>query len=78
MFGNMSNSTERVRAHRRRRRRGLRCVTVRLCEADIDALVATQYLAASERQDAKAIADATGAFVSDKLFECGHGLEPLR
>ncbi len=74
----MSNSTERVRAHRRRRRRGLRCVTVRLCEADIDTLVATDYLPATERHDAQAIKDATEAFVSDKLFECGQGLAPSR
>ncbi len=78
MFLGMSNSTERVRTHRHRRRRGLRCVTVRLCEADIDALVAPQYLAASERQDAKAVEYAIGAFVSDKLFECDQGLAPSR
>ncbi len=69
----MNNSTERVRAHRRSRRRGLRCVTVRLHETDVDTLVAMQYLAAAARHDAKAIKDAAEAFVSDKLFECGQG-----
>ncbi len=70
----MSNSTERVQAHRRRRRRGLRCVTVRLCEADIDTLVARDYLAAAARRDDQAIKDAAQAFVSDKLFDCTQGL----
>ncbi len=74
----MSNSTERVRAHRRSRRRGLRCVMVRLHETDIDTLVATKYLAAAERQSAKAVKSAIEAFVSDKLFECGQGLAPSR
>jgi len=69
----MSKSTERVRAYRRRRSRGLRCVTVRLCEADIDMLVATDYLAAAERQDAEAIKVATEMFIYDKRFECGQG-----
>jgi hypothetical protein len=68
MFG-----IERVRAHRRRRRRGLRCVTIRLSDAEIDTLVAAQYLAAAQRNDADAIKDATQTFVSDKLFECGLG-----
>lgn len=69
----MSNSTERVRVHRRSRRRGLRCVTVRLHETDIDTLVATDYLAAEARQDAKAIKDAAQSFVWEKLYECAHG-----
>ncbi len=51
---------------------------VRLHETDIDTLVATQYLAAAERQDAKAVKYAIGAFVSDKLFECDPGLAPSR
>ncbi len=66
MFESMSNSTERVRAHRRR---GVRCVTVRPCAAEIDTLLAPDYLGAGERQDAQAIKDATQAFVLDKLFE---------
>ncbi len=74
----MSNSAERVRAHRRRRHRGVRCVTIRLCDPDIDTLVAMDYLAAAECQDAHAISKAAGAFVSDKLYECGKGLEPSR
>ncbi len=69
----MSNSAERVRAYRHRRRSGLRCVTIRLHETDIDTLIAADYLAAAERQDAQAVKDATQAFVSDKLFESGQG-----
>ncbi len=65
----MSNLTERVRAHRRSRRRRMRCVMVRLHETDIETLVATDYLPARQRQDDQAIKDAAQAFVSDKLFE---------
>ncbi len=65
----MSNSAERVRAYRHRRRSGLRCVTVRLSEGEIDTLVATQYLAAAARQDPKAIKEATEAFLTEKLLD---------
>ena len=60
-------AAERMRQYRRRRRRGMRCVTVRVSEADIEALVAKGYLAPSGRAEANAIQEAADMFISDAL-----------
>lgn len=48
-------AAERMRAHRQRRRDGLRCLTIELRESEIDALVGKK---ADARNDATAIRDA--------------------
>ncbi len=40
--------------------------------------MATQYLAAAARHDAKAVKAATEAFLTEKLLDCAAGLEPSR
>ena len=44
-----------MRRHRDRRRSGMRCVTIRLTDAEIDGLVAGRYLGADERDDKSAV-----------------------
>ena len=63
----LSPSAKRMREYRRRRRRGMRCVTVQVSEADIEALVAKGYLAPSGRAEANAIQEAADMFISDAL-----------
>jgi hypothetical protein len=60
-------AAKRMREYRRRRRRGMRCVTVQVSEADIEALVAKGYLAPSGRAEANAIQEAADMFISDAL-----------
>jgi len=63
----LSPAAKRMREYRRRRRRGMRSVTVRVDEADLEALVAKGYLAPSDRAEANAIQQAADAFISDAL-----------
>ena len=46
-----SAAAERMRAHRRRRRAGLRCVMVQLRETEIDELIRRKLLEADARND---------------------------
>jgi hypothetical protein len=46
-----SAAAERMHAHRKRRRAGLRCVTVELFEAEIDKLVQEGLLKVDARND---------------------------
>ena len=50
-----STAAERMRAHRQRRREGLRCLTIELRETEIDALIGKKSVA---RNDEDAIRDA--------------------
>jgi hypothetical protein len=43
-LGHRSPAAERMRAHRERRRLGLRCLTIQLRETEIDALIHTGLL----------------------------------
>ena len=52
---------ERMRRHRERRRQGLRCLTIELREAEIDALVYMGLLRGEMRNDVNAITDAVYA-----------------
>ena len=56
---------ERMRAYRRRRRRGLRCYGVQLGQAELDGLVAKGYLPSDKRGDRQAIELA----IDDLLFD---------
>ena len=49
------SAAERMRAHRERRRLGLRCLMVQLFESEVDALVGKGLLAPETRNDARAI-----------------------
>jgi hypothetical protein len=51
-----SLAAERMRRHRKRRRKGLRCVTIdELRETEIDTLVQRGLLQADARNDARAV-----------------------
>jgi hypothetical protein len=53
-----SAAAERMRAHRERRRLGLRCVTVQMRETEIDVLIRRDFLKADARNDVFAVRDA--------------------
>jgi hypothetical protein len=53
-----SAAAERMRAHRDRRRAGLRCVGVQLRETEIDVLIRKGLLKADARNDLYAVRDA--------------------
>jgi hypothetical protein len=53
-----SSAAERMRAHRQRRRDGLRCLTIELRVTEIDALIRKGTLKADARNDPDAIRDA--------------------
>ena len=56
-----SAAAERMRAHRDRRRAGLRCVVVQLRETEIDELIRRKLLQADARNDPYAVRDALHA-----------------
>ena len=58
---------ERVRAHRQRRREGLRCFTLEIRDSEVDALVHKQLLEPERRSDPSAIVDALYAFLDRAL-----------
>ena len=60
------SAAERMRAHRQRRRDGLRCVTIELRETEIDALIGKKAVA---RNDEDAIRDALYAHLERTLGE---------
>ena len=51
-------AAERMRLHRERRRKGLRCLTIELRETEIEALIRKGFLRVETRNDANAIIDA--------------------
>jgi hypothetical protein len=64
--GPCSAAAERMRAHRQRRRDGLRCLTIELRETEIDALIGKKAVA---RNDEDAIRDALYAHLEHTLVE---------
>ncbi len=62
-----SAAAERMRAHRQRRRDGLRCVTIELRETEIDALIRKELLKPETRNNPSAIIDALYAFLDRTL-----------
>jgi hypothetical protein len=55
---NRSAAAERMRAHRQRRRHGLRCIVVQLRETEIDELIRRKLLQADVRNDVHGIRNA--------------------
>lgn len=53
-----SAGARRMRSHRKRRRLGLRCVTVQLRATEIDVLIQKNLLKHDARNDARAVRDA--------------------
>jgi hypothetical protein len=64
-----SPAAERMRLHRERRRKGLRCLTIELRETEIDALARNGFLKADARNDQDAIRDALYAHLDRTLDE---------
>jgi hypothetical protein len=64
-----TTSAERMKLHRRRKRLGLRPVTVMVSEQEIDFLLARHY--ELTRADDCSIGRAVSAFLSDSLLEGG-------
>ena len=62
-----SPAAERMRLHRERRRRGLRCLMIELRETEIDALIRKGFLTAETRNDAKPVRKALYAFLDRTL-----------
>jgi hypothetical protein len=61
------SSAARMRQHRKRHRRGLRCVRIQLHVTAIDALVRNGYLGEKDRDDPIAIEIAIDTFFSDAI-----------
>jgi hypothetical protein len=62
-----SAAAERMRAHRQRRRDGLRCLTIELRETEIDALTRRGFLKADVRNDLRSIEMALYEFLERTL-----------
>jgi hypothetical protein len=62
-----SVAAERMRLHRERRRKGLRCLTIELRETEIEALIRRGLLKPETRNDPSAVSDALYAFLDDTL-----------
>ena len=54
----LSDAARRMRRHRERRRRALVCITVQLRRSEVDALIACEFLGATDREDRRALAAA--------------------
>ena len=62
-----SPAAERMRAHRDRRRLGLRCLTVQLFDTEVDALIAKGPLKADARNAPDAVREALHVFFERNL-----------
>jgi len=62
-----SASAERMRRHRERRLKGMRCLTIELLEKEIDVLIRRGQLAPGGRDKPGAIKKALYAFLNDTL-----------
>jgi hypothetical protein len=62
-----SAAAQRMRAHRKRRRAGLRCIVVQLRETEIDVLIRKGLLKADARNNVRAIRDALHGHFDDTL-----------
>ena len=60
-------AAERMRAHRKRRRNGLRCVRILLHETEIDSLIEKGILKQERRHDSDAVQDAIDVFICSEL-----------
>jgi len=62
-----SAGAERMRRHRDRRQKGLRCVRIELRETEIDVLIRRGRLARDSRADLAAVRKALHGFLDDHL-----------
>jgi hypothetical protein len=62
-----SAAAERMRAHRQRRRDGLRCLMIELRETEIDALIGKGLLKPETRNNPSAVSGALYAFLDRTL-----------
>jgi hypothetical protein len=62
-----SAAAERMRAHRQRRRDGLRCLTIELRETEIDSLARSGFLRSDARDDLRSIELALYEFLERAL-----------
>jgi hypothetical protein len=62
-----ATSARRMRLHRARRQKGLRCLTVELREREIDSFVAKGMLPSTSRDDTAAIRKALYAYLDGTL-----------
>jgi hypothetical protein len=62
-----SPAAERMRAHRQRRREGLRCLTIELRETEINALARNGFLKTDARNDLRSIEVALYEFLERTL-----------
>ena len=62
-----SAAAERMRAHRQRRRDGLRCMTIEVRETEIDALIRKGLLKSETRNNPSAVSEALYAFLDGTL-----------
>jgi hypothetical protein len=62
-----SAASERMRAHRERRKAGLRCLTIELFETEVEALIRKGLLASDARNDLRAIYTALYRHLDDTL-----------
>jgi hypothetical protein len=68
--GKAQSAAERMRAYRRRRRHGLRCVEVQVGRAELDGLIEKGYLPSNKQKDLHAIELA----IKDLMFDCFTGV----
>ena len=52
-----SSAAERMKLHRERKKKGMRCLTIELRETEIDALIRKGFLKSDTRNDTQAIID---------------------
>ena len=62
-----SAAAERMRLHRERRRKGLRCLLVELRETEVDALIRKEMLNGDARNNSKAVRKALYAHLDQTL-----------
>ena len=62
-----STAAERMRLHRKRRRQGLRCLTIELRETEIDALIRKGLLKAETRNDPSTVSEALYVHLDNTL-----------
>ena len=60
-------AAKRVQAHRRRRRMGLRCLTVRVSDRIVRHLISTGYLSLESRESALYVTSALEAWIHDNV-----------
>ena len=64
-----SAAAERMRAHRERRKSGLRCLTIELRETEVDLLIHKGLLKADARNDREAVCEALYVHLDRTLGE---------